>query len=167
MNKEQFKIRSCEPADYVALQAIHEQPGAVWGTLQLPFPSVEKWKQRATAPADNAHWLVACVDDRAVGCLSLSIVTHSPRRRHVGQLGIAIHDDWQGRGVGTALLQAAIDLADRWLNLKRLELTVYCDNLPAIKLYRRAGFEVEGTLRRYAFRDGGYADAHAMARLRS
>ncbi len=94
MKHQQINIRSCEPEDYLALQDIHAQPKAIWGTLQLPFPS-----------------------------------------------------------------------AERWLNLSRLELIVFTDNTPAIKLYKRAGFRVEGTLRKFAFRDGEYVDAHTMARL--
>jgi putative acetyltransferase len=63
-------------------------------------------------------------------------------------------------------MQAAIDLADRWLNLTRLELEVYTDNEPAIRLYRRFGFVLEGTLSRFAYRDGQFVDVYAMARLR-
>ena len=61
---------------------------------------------------------------------------------------------------------AAIDLADNWLDLSRLELTVYTDNEPAMRLYKKLGFVVEGTHRKYAFRDGVYVDAHCMARVR-
>jgi putative acetyltransferase len=43
---------------------------------------------------------------------------------------------------------------------------VFTDNAQALALYRRRGFVVEGTHRAYAFRDGCYADAHSMARLR-
>jgi putative acetyltransferase len=86
--------------------------------------------------------------------------------RHVGSIGMAVRDDWQGRGVGTALMEAALDLADNWLNLTRVELTVYVDNAPAIALYEKFGFEVEGTHRRMAFRNGGYVDGYSMARLR-
>ena len=78
---------------------------------------------------------------------------------------MAVHDRWQGKGCGYALLSEALNLADRWLGLHRVELEVYTDNEHAIRLYERCGFEIEGTLRDYVFRDGVYADVHAMARL--
>ena len=80
---------------------------------------------------------------------------------------MAVRDDWQGKGAGTALMQAAVDLADKWLNLTRLELQVYTDNEPAIRLYKKFGFVVEGTQVRGNFRDGEYVDLYAMARLRA
>ena len=58
-----------------------------------------------------------------------------------------------------------VDMSDKWLALRRLELEVYTDNLPAINLYRKFGFVIEGTMRQYAFRDGGWVDAHVMARI--
>jgi putative acetyltransferase len=79
---------------------------------------------------------------------------------------MAVRDDWQGQGVGTALMQAAIELADQWLNLTRLELQVFVDNAPAIRLYEKFGFSIEGTLVDFAFRDGQYVDTYMMARLR-
>jgi putative acetyltransferase len=167
MDRSKIEIRRCEPDDFQAIHAIFKQPRAIWGTLQVPYASVERWRQRVAEPAQDLHWLCACVDDEVVGSLSLETKTKSPRRRHAGELGIAVHDRWHGRGVGSALLRAAIDLADRWLNLARLELTVYADNEPAIRLYRRAGFRVEGKLRSFAYRDGVYADALCMARLRT
>jgi L-phenylalanine/L-methionine N-acetyltransferase len=58
-----------------------------------------------------------------------------------------------------------IDLADNWLGLHRIELTVYVDNAPAIHLYEKFGFVIEGTARAFALRGGEYVDAHTMARL--
>jgi putative acetyltransferase len=78
---------------------------------------------------------------------------------------MGVHDAWQGRGAGRALLAAALDMADRWLGLTRVELTVYADNLRAIGLYERFGFVREGLHRDFALRDGAYVDALAMARL--
>jgi L-phenylalanine/L-methionine N-acetyltransferase len=77
-----------------------------------------------------------------------------------------VRDDWQGKGVGTALMEACLDLADNWLGLMRLDLPVYVDNATAISLYKRFGVEIEGTHKRFSFRKGEYVDAYVMARLR-
>jgi putative acetyltransferase len=63
-------------------------------------------------------------------------------------------------------MRSALEIADNWLRLTRIELTVYADNERAIRLYERTGFEVEGLLRRYATRQGELAHALMMARLR-
>lgn len=109
---------------------------------------------------------MASVDGDVVGSPSLRTFPNRPRRRHVGQIGMAVRDDWHGKGVGTALLETAIDLAENWLNLARLELTVFTDNAAAIHLYKTWGFAIEGTLACYAFRGGQYVDCFMMARLR-
>jgi putative acetyltransferase len=159
------EIRRVEPGDYKAVCAVHAQPNALAGTLQLPFPSEEAWKERLAKFGERDFGLVARIEGEIVGMLSLQV---SPRlrRAHVGDLGMAVHDKWAGKGIGSALMKAAIELADNWLNLTRLELTVYTDNQPALRLYKKLGFEIEGTHRKYAFRDGGYVDAYTMARIR-
>jgi putative acetyltransferase len=62
-------------------------------------------------------------------------------------------------------MTALLDWADHWAQILRIELTVFTDNAPAIALYRKFGFELEGTHRAYALRDGVYGDVYAMARL--
>lgn len=161
-----ISIRRAEPSDYEAMRQVLAGPKAIWGTLQLPFPSAEQWRKRLAEPREGTFALVACVENEIVGQLGLHTFPNVPRRRHVGKIDMAVRDDWQGKGVGTALLQAAIDLADKWLDLSRLELEVFTDNEPGIRLYKKAGFTVEGTLVRFAFRDGQYTDAYMMARLR-
>jgi len=159
-------IRRAEPGDYEAVRSVFAGANAIWGTLQLPFPSAEQWRKRLAEPGEGLFSLVACAETEVIGQLGLHTFPHSPRRRHVGQLGMAVRDDWQGKGAGTALMQAAVDLADKCLNLERLELDVYTDNGPAVRLYKKFGFVIEGTLVRFAFRDGRYVDAYMMARLR-
>lgn len=158
-------VRRCEPEDYKAVHLVYSSPLAMAGTLGVPFSSEQEWREELARPRDDNIPLVACVRDEVVGHLALSVYM-SPRRRHSGHFGIAVRDDWRGKGVGTALMEACVDLADNWLNLTRLDLRVYVDNEPAISLYKRFGFEIEGTHRRFAYRDGEYVDAHIMARLR-
>jgi L-phenylalanine/L-methionine N-acetyltransferase len=166
MSKSEIKIRRAEPADAEAMRKIFESPKVIYGTLQLPFPSTENWRKRLAEPTDGAFNLIAFVNDDAVGQSGLYTFPNYPRRRHVGQIGMGVRDDWQGKGVGSALMQAMIDLADKWLNLSRLELEVYTDNEAAIHLYKKFGFVIEGTHYQFAYRDGQFIDIHAMARLR-
>jgi putative acetyltransferase len=158
-------IRRAEPSDYEAIAKIFTHPKVLWGTLQIPYPSLEQWRKKIAEPPEGFYSLVACVDGEVVGQIGLHTSPSRPRRRHAGVIGMVVRDDWQGKGIGTALMQAAVDLADKWLNLARLELDVFTDNEQAIKLYKKFGFQVEGTRIGYAFRDGQYADTLMMARV--
>ena len=159
-------VRHLEPEDYKALHRIFSGPKVVADTLQMPFPSAEMWRERLSEPPEGLYSLVACVEREVVGSLGLETSPTRWRMRHVGSIGMAVRDDWQGKGVGTALMEAALELADNWLNLTRIELRVYTDSAAGIALYEKFGFEVEGTHRRLAFRDGEYVDAYPMAHLK-
>ncbi|WP_368294919.1 GNAT family N-acetyltransferase, partial [Klebsiella pneumoniae] len=80
--------------------------------------------------------------------------------------GMAVAAGHQGCGIGSALMREMIDLCDNWLRVERIELTVFADNAPAIAVYKKYGFEIEGTGRRYALRNGEYVDAYYMARMK-
>ena len=164
--KINFTVRRAEPEDYKSMHQIFTNPKVIRGTLQLPFPSAELWRKRLAEPPEGTFNLLVCVEDEIIGQLGLHTFPNHPRRRHVGQIGMAVRDDWHGKGAGTALMGAAVDLADKWLNLMRLELDVYTDNEPAIRLYQKFGFVIEGTLVNYAYRDGQFVDTYTMARLR-
>ena len=164
---ENLKIRRAEPDDFLAVYEMFTSPDVYQDTMQLPYPSRELWRKRVAETPDNFINLVAVVDDRVVGMVGLETFPNRPRRRHVGRIGISVAGEWQGKGVGTAMMAAVVDLADNWLNLTRLELEVYADNAAAIHLYERFGFTYEGTLRQHAFRNGKYVDSNMMGRLRA
>ena len=163
--RTKITVRRGTVDDAEAICAMFAQPRAMAGTLQLPYPSADQWRKRIADLSPDDFLLVAEMDGEVVGNLGLH-ASGRGRRRHVANLGMSVHDDWQRRGVGTALLAAAIDIADNWLNYHRLRLELYTDNAAALALYGKFGFQVEGTLREDAFRDGRYVDAFMMGRLR-
>jgi L-phenylalanine/L-methionine N-acetyltransferase len=168
MPSDPFTIRRVTPDDAAAFARILGEPEVMFNTLQLPFPNEQKWKARLAEPAplgSNDLSLVAERGGQVIGSAGLFGPGALVRRRHVALLGIAVAGAAQGQGVGTALMQALCDYADRWGQILRIELTVFADNARAVTLYRRFGFEAEGTHRGYALRDGAYADVLSMARL--
>jgi len=156
-------VRAYEERDVPRVTEIYNQRSIALGTLQIPYTTPVERQARWVAN-DNHRMIVAELDGLVVGHAGLNIYTR--RRAHVGSLGMAVDERAQGRGVGNALLLALLDLADNWYNVRRMELEVYCDNAPAIHLYEKFGFVIEGTHRAYAFRDGQYVDVYSMARLR-
>lgn len=161
-------VRRATPRDAAAYAALMSHPQVYGNLMQLPMPDEALWLARlteSTAPGKPDLLLSAELDGEVVGSCGLHPAGPQLRRRHVMYLGISVAPSAHRRGVGSALMAAMCDYADRWAGVLRLELTVFVDNAPAIALYRKFGFEIEGTHRAYALRDGRYADVHAMARL--
>jgi putative acetyltransferase len=157
-------IRAREPSDWQEIAALRALPRVRWGTLATPFETADATRKFLENPPEGRSGIVAVLDRRIVGTADLT--RDKGRRSHVGHLGICVHDDFHARGIGSRLMAALVDTADNWLNLRRLELVVFVDNAPAIRLYRKFGFEVEGTRRAVAFRDGAFVDDFMMARIR-
>ena len=157
-------VRAARADDYQDVHEVLACPGVVRDTLQLPYVSMDKRKEYLEELPPGDHYLVAETGGRVVG--TLSIHRRKDRLAHVAGLGMAVHDDYHNQGIGTALMEAAMDLVDNWINLKRLELDVFTDNQRAIHLYEKFGFVIEGTRRALAVRDGEYVEAHSMARVR-
>jgi len=157
-------IRHIEASDAEALRDIMSHPGVYHDTLQVPHPSMDMWHDRVAAKPGRRH-LVACLDQRVVGHMALDVM-ENPRRSHVATFGISVAADVQGRGVGRALMREMVNLCDNWLRIDRIELTVFADNPTAVALYKKFGFEIEGTGRNFALRNGEYVDAYYMARLK-
>ena len=157
-------IRPVEVEDAAEVARLQRMPGYRFGTLRPPHPSVASVRKFLEGISPEDVLLGAFVAERLVGLAGLHRL--AGRRRHAATLGIGIADDMTRQGIGSALIQALLDAADNWLDIKRVELTVFHDNAEAIRLYERFGFAHEGLMRAYAFRQGSYVDVVAMARIR-
>lgn len=166
-------VRRATQADAGAFARIMGDPRVLANLMQLPYTNEEIWRSRLAemlAPGKPDLMLVAERQaegqaPQVVGSAGLHPCGPALRRRHAMQMGISVDADAQGQGVGTALMQALCDWCDSWGQVLRLELTVFVDNLRAIALYERFGFQKEGLHRGYALRDGQYVDVLSMARL--
>lgn len=160
-----IRVRHAEPTDAAGLHALFSELSAYAATLQLPYPSLAAWEKQLGDMPRHVVQLVAedGADGSVVGAAGFEVF-QSPRRRHVANFGMAVAPDFRRQGVGTQLLRAVIDTAERWHGVRRLELEVYTDNTAAIALYQRHGFLREGLARGYALRDGVYVDVVLMAR---
>jgi putative acetyltransferase len=134
-------------------------------TLQMPSQEIQLTERRVSELRPGLYRFVADIDGRVVGSASL-YQDSNPRRSHAAGLGMGVHPDYWGQGIGSALMSALMDLADNWLNISRVELDVNVDNPGGVRLYEKFGFKIEGTRRYHAYGDGRWADSYFMARLK-
>jgi len=108
---------------------------------------------------DNPQF-VALDSDKVVGWIDIS-PSRLPVSTHVGGLGMGLMKGYRGQGLGSKLMQAALDKA-REKGLKRVELEVYPHNEAGIALYKKFGFREEGRRIKAAKLDEGYVDLIQM-----
>jgi len=164
-----FFIRPIEQKDAKGVNALRRMPGVFENILGIPSERIKRNEDYIMNMGQDQHSFVAVTinesgDEVVIGTAGMSVLTNH-RTRHSAGIGIMVHKDFQGQGVGKSLLQALLDIADNWLMLVRVELTVFCDNEKAIKLYEKLGFVKEGTKRMAAIRNGRYVDEYIMARI--
>jgi L-phenylalanine/L-methionine N-acetyltransferase len=157
-----IRVRASEPADLEAMAAVMNMPGVRFGTLSTGYRTPEALRAWYDRHSQGSIVICAEYEGRIVGNAGLEV--GRLRRAHCATLGIGIHDAFQGRGVGSALMRALVDYADGSLGLRRIELEVFADNAAAIALYRKFGFVEEGRARGGSIRNGTLADTLYMAR---
>lgn len=113
----------------------------------------------------NEICLVVRVGKELAGVLNVSS-TSSPQTNHIGDIFIAVQDKYWGYGLGSLLMEVALDWACHTPVIRRLELTVQDRNSRAVHLYEKFGFKIEATKERGAkTKDGEFLDVYLMSRL--
>lgn len=159
-------IRPIAPEDAEVSARFSQDVTILRASGQTPTLGADHWRRRIEGWADGTWAALAVADGEIAACGNIHTLP-SPRRRHAVVLGISVLAPFQGLGVGDRLMTALIDTAESWLGAERVELAVLADNARAVRLYEKHGFAHEGRVRFDAWRDGGYADALVMARLRT
>jgi RimJ/RimL family protein N-acetyltransferase len=126
---------------------------------------LEEWMEAHRQRDDEVQFAIALKeDDRCIGHSGLYQVDYRIGR---AQLGTLIGDkSYWGKGIGTAVRQAIIDYGFLQLNLQRIDTWSLADTAAIHHINAKLGFKTEGTLRRYAFRDGAHVDVVVMSLLR-
>jgi ribosomal protein S18 acetylase RimI-like enzyme len=152
-----LEIRVANEADRLPLAVLFAGVAAERDGIATE-PPVDIQARAASWTLDGV--LVAVADDEIVGSLHVEV-----SRFGFGEIGMAVTREWRGRGVGSALLAAAIE-SGREHGLHKLSLEVFAHNEAAIGLHRKFGFVEEGRrVNHYRRESGELWDAIPMGLL--
>ncbi len=121
----------------------------------------EERKTLGAADGKESAFFIAEIDSRLTGMLNIAR-GRWPKNAHVAEFGMACLPECRRIGLGTALLQRALDWA-RSMGVQKVTLEVFASNEPAIALYLKMGFQEEGRRRREFLIDGNLTDGVLMA----
>ena len=161
-------IRIAESADAAGLAVLMEEADASGFMLYNPgersIPP-EKLAKRIEAfrESPESEWFVAEEDGMVAGYMMLR-GSQLQRTRHSLYLVIGVAEAFRRRGIGRQLFEAMEDWAQK-KQIRRIELTVIRNNVPALSLYQKMGFEIEGTKRDSLLIDGEYRDELYLSKL--
>ncbi|MDP2315390.1 MAG: GNAT family protein [Pseudomonadota bacterium] len=165
-----MRVEPAVPGDAPAILALHRRvlaEGEWFITQPDEFPESVDAKVaviRDAARSDNGVFLVARHQHALVGWAQ---VVGGGRRRthHVGRLEMMVDARVRGVGIGSALLGAIVQWAERSPAVYKLSLNAFAHNTRALALYQKFGFEEEGRRKReYRFSDGTWRDDVLMCR---
>jgi RimJ/RimL family protein N-acetyltransferase len=161
-----FEIREAVPTDAAGLVKLArdvgvEPEGWLITTDEWRSTADERRYLKATRRSPHAAVFVAQAAEGIVGRLSVARDPH-PASFHVADLGLMVAASQRRRGIGRALLEAAVGWA-REAGVTKLELHVFPHNEPALALYEDFGFVKEGYRRGHYRRGGELVDAVLMA----
>lgn len=157
-------IRPVHEDDSPAIWRIAREHGVIETILALPSDRLQQRLDTIRQLTSDDHWFVAEVTGEVVGLAGLRV--GQGRTRHSGHIFLFVGRAHQSKGIGGRLLDALLDVADNWLMLRRVELTVFAENARAKALYERHGFVVEGHLKMSVISEGALHDEYLMARCR-
>ncbi len=157
-------IRPVSEDDAPSIWNIARQQGVIETILALPSDRLQQRIERLKGLTSDDHWFVAEQEGAVVGLAGLHV--GQGRLRHSGHVFLFVTHTAQGQGIGTRLLETLLDVADNWLMLRRVELTVFAGNSRAKALYERLGFVVEGLRKMSGISEGQLHDEYLMARYR-
>lgn len=111
----------------------------------------------------NSAIFVAEIENELVGYL-MAIGSKPKKIRHSVYIVAGVTHENSGKGIGTRLFKELENWA-KTIGVIRLELTVRINNISAISLYKKLGYEIEGTKRAACIMDGNLVDSYYMSKI--
>lgn len=153
-------ITCSDETDYLACDSTERIEGG------FSIEGTKKWLENIRNNKNGIEQFLCIENGVAIGMLGLHEQNRS-RFKHRVSLGMNIYKSHWGQGIGSLLLEKALDEFNKNATYTKLELDVRADNERAIALYKKFGFEVEAEYKNFFKVDGIYYNGYHMAIIKS
>jgi len=167
INKEKFKLRPFRKSDAEVFHlGINSQRIADYTTIPIPWglENISWWigfiTDAATqTPLPEIHFVIE-IEGRFAGSIGIINIDG-----HKCEIGYWVVEEYAGKGIMTEVIEVVSDYAFKKLKLKRLFAPVLPHNKASARALEKNGFQMEGVLKSFYFKDGEYIDALCYAKV--
>ena len=159
-----MEIRTVSIQDAENISRIRRLNGVREGVLAVTSERLDATVNFIRSLSEYDRAFVA-VENGEIAGMAVMLKNRCFTRRHSAKLAVMVAPYYQEKGVGSSLMKRLMDEADEKLGLRRIELHVLTDNIPAISLYKKFGFKIEATRKNAAVKDGKFVDEYFMGRV--
>ncbi|OFI45808.1 GNAT family N-acetyltransferase [Floricoccus penangensis] len=161
-----MKIRALERTDLPNIHKINNHRATMAYWFEEPYESLDELTILYDKHIRDSHErrFVIELNDEFVGIVELMDIDYIHRNC---EIQIVIITKFRGQGLATEALRKGIEYAFLMLNMHKVYLYVDVDNLPAVHIYKKCGFIIEGTMRDQFFSNGEYHDSYFMGLLKN
>lgn len=114
---------------------------------------------------NQTNIMIMAMDGDEIAGIATINSSHKIKSRHEGELGIVVAKKYQGKGIGTELIKRLIEWARGNGVTTRIRLDTRADNINAVSLYLKFGFQFEGCLKNSTLLNGKYYDLYVMGMM--
>ncbi len=163
------RLRAFEADDLEMNHTLMNDYATLRGMISgIPFPSSyedeRQWLGQQTSYTRGEYqFAIENLEGELVGRCG---VIRLDWKNRVCEVAIMVGAPYRGRGYGKEAMALLCDFCFREMNLRRIKVSVFAFNEPALRCYAANGFVKEGTLRQEIYRDGEYRDVVLMAKFR-
>ena len=150
-----MELRELRQEDWPAVREIFEQGIAGRNaTFETEAPAWEAWDRSQL----DGHRYVAVEQGRVVGWDAPHPESFRPCYR-----GVYVHDEWQSKGIGRALLERLFESTEE-AGIWTIQTGIFPENEASLALHEKCGFRVVGTQERLGKMDGSWRDVVVLER---
>lgn len=166
---KKLRLRAIEHSDLPLLVQWRNDPEIYNNFYEhepLSLAMQQKWFEKYLQRSDEKFWIVETIDElRPIGTIALVDIDLRNRKAEIGRVLVASKED-RKNGFGRELLHLASRYSFNHLNLNRIYLEVFSDNVAAVEFYKKFGFTWEGCFRSHIYSQGSYRDVLVLSMLK-
>jgi len=164
-----LNLNEWEKYKKIRLEALKNEPSSFGMSYEEELKlSDDQWKEKLQKYNDENYSIMLFAKDKAnlVGMIGAYWVDIE-KVKHIGNIfGVYVNPKYRGKGIGKLLMKEILKKLDKMPLIKKIKLGVVTQQIPALRLYEKYGFNKVGKYEKELRVGDEYYDEYLMEKIK-